>query len=105
LGDEILLKKAHSLQVRGEWNTAIDVLVELLKFHSTDILADDALFQLGDIYENHLMNPEKAKEYYRDILFNHKGSLYSVEARKRFQAIRGEAGALDIESERGPEGL
>lgn len=90
LGDEILLKKAHSLQLRGRWSEAVSVLEELLKFYGNDILADDALFQLGDIYETRLMNNDKARGYYRDILFNHKGSLYTTEARKRFQKLRGE---------------
>ncbi|MCH2223935.1 MAG: tetratricopeptide repeat protein [Crocinitomicaceae bacterium] len=88
LGDEILLKKAHSMKLRGQWNDATKTLEELLKYHGQDILADDALFQLGDIYENHLMNTEKAAEYYRTILFEHKGSLYVTEARKRFKKIR-----------------
>ena len=34
------------------------------------------------------MNNEVALEYYRRILFDYKGSLYSTESRKRFQAIR-----------------
>lgn len=90
LGDEILLKKAYSYQLRGQWNKAISSLEELLKFYPADILADDALYQLGDIYQNHLMNNEKAAEYYRQILFEYKGSLYTTEARKQFQKIRGE---------------
>lgn len=88
LGDEIQLKKAHAMELQGRWAEAISELEELLKYYSDDILADDALFRLGDIYENHLMNNEKASEYYRDILFNHKGSLYTEEARKRFQKLR-----------------
>jgi hypothetical protein len=35
-------------------------------------------------------NKEKAAEYYKTLLFNFKGSLYSVEARKRFRTIRGD---------------
>ena len=93
LGDEILLKKAHAMQLQGKWNDAVKNLEEIVKFHGEDILADDALFQLGDIYQNHLFDNEKAAEYYRQILFDHKGSLYTVEARKRFQALR-KSGAL-----------
>ena len=89
LGDEILLKKSHAMQLRGKWNESITILEELLEYYSNDILADDALFQLGNLYENHLMNPDKAIEYYREILFNHKGSLYTAEAQKRFQRLRG----------------
>lgn len=88
LGDEILFKKAHAMQLKGQWNQAITNLELLLKFHSGDILADDALFQLGDIYQNHLFDSKKAAEYYRIILFEYKGSLYTTEARKRFQELR-----------------
>ncbi len=88
LSDEILLKKAYAMQLKGQWNEAIAQLERLLKFHDEDILADDALFQLGDIYQNHLMDNNKAAEYYRQILFEHKGSLYSAEARKRFRSLR-----------------
>ena len=76
------------MQLKGQWNDAIKNLEEIMKYHSDDILADDALFQLGDIFQNHLSNKVKAASYYRQILFDYKGSLYSVEARKRFQEIR-----------------
>jgi tetratricopeptide (TPR) repeat protein len=95
LGDEILMKKSRAYQLRGEWTKAVESLEELLKYYPTDILADDALFQIGDIYQNNLLNPEKAKDYYRRILFDHKGSLYTAEARKRFQKLRGEGSLLD----------
>ncbi|MEJ6615282.1 MAG: hypothetical protein QNL61_00060 [Crocinitomicaceae bacterium] len=88
LGDEILLKKAHALQLKGQWTEAIQNLEKILKYHAKDILMDDALFQLGDIYQNRLMDNAKAGEYYRLILFEHKGSLYTTEARKRFQELR-----------------
>ncbi len=88
LGDEILLKKAYALQLKGQWNLAIQNLEKIVKYHSQDILVDDALFQLGDIYQNHLMDNAKAAEYYRTLLFDHKGSLYTTEARKRFQELR-----------------
>lgn len=96
LGDEIFMKKARAMQLQGKWNEAVDYLTQLLKYYSDDILADDALFQLGDIYENHLMDNEKAMEYYRKILFDHKGSLFSEEVRKRFSKLRG-AGSLEGE--------
>ena len=88
LGDDILLKKSHAKQLEGNWTEAISHLEELLDVYGTDILADDALFELGNIYENHLLNPEKAGEYYKKILFEHKDSLYTAEARKRYQKIK-----------------
>lgn len=91
LGDEILIRKSKAMQLQGDWAKAISYLEELLKYYKEDILADDALFQLGDIYENHLNDKEKASEYYKTLLFDFKGSLHSVEVRKRYRSIRGDA--------------
>jgi TolA-binding protein len=90
LSDEILFKKAQIAEQQGNWIEAVPLLEALLKYHGEDILADDALFHLGDIYENHLENKEKAMEYYKTILFDFKGSLYAIEARKRLRALRGD---------------
>jgi tetratricopeptide (TPR) repeat protein len=90
LGDDILLKKSYAMQVQGKWIEGVQYLEELLKYYQFDILADDAVFQLGDIYQNHLKDDLKAAEYYRKILFDYKGSLYTIEARKRFRQLRGD---------------
>lgn len=90
LGDEILIKKSKAMQQQGKWSEALAYLDELLKYYGTDILADDALFMKGEIYQNHLMDTEKAMECYKTILFQHKGSLFSIEARKRFRELRGD---------------
>ncbi len=88
LGDEILYKKAYSLELRGKWEDAILTYEKLLKYYDADILADDALFRIGDIYQNHLFDEEKAAPYYKRILFDYKGSLHTIEARKRYRLIR-----------------
>lgn len=91
LGDEILMKKSQAMQNQGKWNEALSYLDELLKYYPNDILADDAWFIKGEIYQNHLFNNEKAMECYKEILFKHRGSLYTTEARKRFRELRGDA--------------
>lgn len=91
LADEILMRKAQAMQMQGKWEDAVVYLEKIYAQHAQDILADDALFQLGEIYENRLRNAEKAKEYYRTIIFDYKGSLHVVEARKRFRILSGDA--------------
>jgi tetratricopeptide (TPR) repeat protein len=91
LGDEILMKKAEAMSSQGKWQESIIFLEELLKYHAEDILADDAVFQLGEIYETHLNDKEKGAEYYKKILFDYRGSLFTEEARKRFRTIRGDS--------------
>ena len=95
LADEIYLRKAQAMQQQGKWEDAVGYLEKIVSQHGEDILADDAVFQLGEIYEKHLNNPEKAAEYYKKILFEFKGSLLTVEARKRFRTLRGDAAVED----------
>jgi len=61
-----------------------------LKFHPKDILADDALFRIGDIKENIISEKEQALEIYKRLLMDYKSSLFGAEARKRVRAIRGD---------------
>jgi tetratricopeptide (TPR) repeat protein len=91
LCNRILYKKAQLELKRGKYAEAIVFYEELLKKNSEDIYADDALFKLADINENQLKNNDKAKELYQQLLEKYPGSLYVVEARKRFRKLRGDA--------------
>lgn len=95
LSDEILLRKSKAMQQQGKWNDAVAYLEELLKYNGQDILADDALFQLGTIYADQLQQPEKASEYFKRILTEIPGSLYTIACRNRLRSMRGEAIEID----------
>ena len=45
---------------------------------------------LAELYKTHLEQEEKAKELYEQIIFNHADSIYFVEARKKYRALRGD---------------
>lgn len=90
LTDDILMVKAEAEMQRGNYTDAVAFLEELLKFYAFDRLADKALFLLGDIHQFQYNELEKAKDYYKRILFDYKGSLYVGEARKRFRDLRGD---------------
>ena len=90
LEDEILFRKAKAMEMQGKWDDAIPFLEKIVSSFSTDILADDALFHLAEIFEIQKEDKEKALEYYKSLLINYKGSLYSTEARKRVRLLRGE---------------
>lgn len=85
----ILYTRAKIDIKQKEFNTAIDYLADIIKADTADILADDALFLSAEVYEKHLNNKEKAMENYQKIITNYTNSLYAVEARKRFRALRG----------------
>ncbi len=75
---------------RGDFTGSLDLLQRVITDYGTDILADDAYFLQGEIYERHLANKEKAMEIYRDFLTKFPGSVYAAEARKRFRTLRGD---------------
>lgn len=91
LVDEIFMRKAKAMQMQGKWSEAVVYLEKIVEQHSEDILADDALMQLGEIYEKHLKDTEKAITFYKRILFDYKGSLHVVEARKRYRILTNDA--------------
>lgn len=96
LNDELLLRKASAMMYQGEWKAAEDYLLKIYTSFGQDILADDAVFQLAELYENQLDDKEKAAEYYKKILLEFKGSLLTIEARKRFRLLRGDAIDSDL---------
>lgn len=90
LSDEVLFKKAQILKLKGRYTEAAALLQEITEKYGEDILADDALYQLGLLFEERLNDKEKAKTLYETLLTKYPGSLFVVDARKRFRALRGD---------------
>lgn len=90
LRDEILWNQANIYVKLGKAEEAVGCLERILEKHGEDILADDATFLAGKIYEETLNKKEKAKEYYLKILKDYPGSIFVAEARKRARLLRGD---------------
>lgn len=88
LFDEILMRKSEVAMKRGDYKQADSLLRRIVEFYPEDILADDALFLLAEMNETRLGNREKAMELYERILLDYAGSLYVVEARKRYDSLK-----------------
>jgi tetratricopeptide (TPR) repeat protein len=88
--DEILYKQAKLKMEMGDFLTSIDMLQNIVDNFSSDILGDDALFLIGNIYEIQLNEKEKAMEIYQNFLKTYPGSNKAAEARKRFRTLRGD---------------
>ena len=90
LADDILMAKAKIYLKQNNFTSATSELQKIINDYSFDLWGDDALFMLAELYENNLKDNEKAKTYYQKIITDFPGSLYVVEARKRFRALRGD---------------
>jgi len=89
--DEAFLRQAKLLEVEKQFEKAKVNYLKIIEFYNDDILADDAYYWLAELYVNELGEPEKAKELYEKIIFNHADSIYFVDARKKYRALRGDA--------------
>jgi tetratricopeptide (TPR) repeat protein len=75
---------------KNEPEMAITLLLKIIEEYPTDILADDAFFTIGEIYESHLNDKPKAMEQYQKLMAEFPGSVFVAEARKRFRELRGD---------------
>jgi tetratricopeptide (TPR) repeat protein len=90
LNDEILLQKAEIAEKRGQIDKAIEYYQQVVAEYYFEITADNALFKMAELYETKLGDEDKAQELYKQIMTDFPGSLYVVEARKRFRRLRGD---------------
>ena len=89
--DNVLFKKAEIFSKNGKFDLAATNYSEIIEKYPYDLLADDSMFNLAGLFENQLNNKGKAMELYEKILTQFPGSLYVVEARKHFRALRNDA--------------
>lgn len=90
LFDDILLRSSEIRIKQGRFAEADSLLQKLLIEFPGDILADDALFRRAKLYDEALNDPSTAMDLYRRLLTEYPGSIYTIEARKRFRELRGD---------------
>lgn len=75
---------------QADFEKALALCDKIVTEFPDDVLADDAYFMQGEIYERYLHNKDKAMEIYREFLNRYPGSVFVAEARKRFRTLRGD---------------
>lgn len=90
LTDEIYFEKASIYIHQNKIDKAITHLEKITQEYNYDILADDALYKLAWLYDYKKQNKSKAMELYQKLLSSYSGSIYVVEARKRYRLLRGD---------------
>ena len=89
LEDDILWMKASIELNKQHFDSAINFYRMIVDKFKEGIWADDALFMIAEIYEQKLQNTELAMKAYQQIIDEFSGSMFIVEARKRFRILRG----------------
>ncbi|MCG6189079.1 tetratricopeptide repeat protein [Maribellus maritimus] len=88
LVDDILFRKAKIEIERQEYEKAAAYLEQIVTDFSYDILADDALFELAGLFNYHLGEKEKARDFYKKMLFDYPGSVFVDESRTIYRELR-----------------
>jgi len=89
--DEALFKQADLFIKTNQFEKAKNNYLKIISLNKEDILADDAIYNLAELYKNQLNLPNKAKEYYKKIIFEYPSSIFLVDARKKYRKLRGDA--------------
>ena len=91
LNDDILLQHARIAEKHHEYDKALGYLTTIYKKYGEDVLADDAVFRMAEIYQDDLNNKVKAKEYYEQLIIDYPGSTFVQTARLRLQEMNNAA--------------
>ena len=89
--DETFLRQAALYEKNNEYEKAKINYLKIIEFYAEDILIDEACYKLAELYRTKLSLPDKAKALYEKIIFNYTDSIYYVDARKKYRALRGDA--------------
>ena len=90
LADEIFLRKGNAMYEQGFYQKSLDFYLKIIDNYPQEILADNAVYKVAELYQFKLIDKEKAIETYKKLLVNYPGSLFSDEARKRYRLLRGD---------------
>ena len=90
LEDDIWYLKAQVYKKQKDFDRAINLYERVFTTYPEDIRADNALFELADLYDLYLNDKEKAMPLYEKLFIDYSGSTLAVEARKKFRLLRGD---------------
>ena len=90
LEDDMLYLKSKIYHKQRNYSKTAEMLQTIIDQHPEGIRADNAIFELAELYEKHLDDLEKAKMLYETLFIDYSGSTFAVEARKRFRVLRGD---------------
>ena len=83
LNDDIIMQRAKIALKHHEYDKALAYLKTIYEKYSQDVLGDDAVFMMAEIYQNDLHKPDEAKHYYEQLIIDYPGSTYVQTARQR----------------------
>lgn len=88
LVDDILYRKANLAMAVQDYVLAAEYYEAIITDYFYDLLGDDAMYNLAELYHYQLDQQEKAKELYKQMLTAYPGSVYIEESRTKYRELR-----------------
>lgn len=95
--DDVYFMQAQIHSKNKRWNNAIQLYQKAVEYD--DLLKDDALYEMGIIYQKILNQPQKAFKCYEQIILEHQDSFYAFETRKEYRVLRGSFEQIETNEE------
>lgn len=88
--DEALLKQAKLFETEGNYEAARKNYQTIIDNYADGILADDAFYYLGLLFEEKLNDTNKAQALFERMIYDYADSIHFVDARRRYRRLRGD---------------
>lgn len=87
LNDDILMLRAKIAGKHHDYTKELAWLKQIYEQYGKDVLGDDAVFKMAEVYEKYLHQNDQAKHYYEQLIIDYPGSTFVQTARKRLKAL------------------
>lgn len=87
LNDDILMLRARIAEKHHDYTKELSWLKQVYEQYGKDVLGDDAIFKMAEVYQNDLHQNDQAKHYYEQLIIDYPGSTFVQEARKRLNEL------------------
>ncbi len=90
LEDDVYYLQSKLYMKKRDYINVEKMLKQIIEKYPEEIRADNALFELAELYEIQFGKSEEAKALYEKIFLDFSNSTFAIEARKRFRILRGD---------------
>ncbi|MCF8449745.1 MAG: tetratricopeptide repeat protein [Taibaiella sp.] len=87
LMDDLVMMHARIAIKHRDFTRALGYLKEVADKYGKDVLGDDAVYKIAEIYDNELDQKSEAKKYYEQLIIDYPGSTFVQAARQRLGEI------------------
>ena len=87
LNDDIIMLREEIAMKHRDYDKALAYLKIIYEQYGKDVLGDDAVFKMAEIYQNNLHQNDQAKHFYEQLIIDYPGSTYVQTARRKLAEL------------------